>query len=45
LKPLDFLDAVEDNGTSLLTIMVPETMTQFHQMRQKLSGELCCASK
>jgi hypothetical protein len=45
LKHLDVLDAAEGNGTSLLTVMVPGTMTQFHQMRQKLSGELGCASK
>jgi peptide chain release factor subunit 1 len=43
-KHLDFLEAVEGNGTSLLTIMVPGTMAQFHQMRQKVSGELGCAS-
>jgi peptide subunit release factor 1 (eRF1) len=41
---VDFLYAVEGNGTSLLTIMIGGTMGQFHQMRQKLSDELGCAS-
>jgi hypothetical protein len=43
-RHLNFLKAAEGNGTSLLTIMIPGTMGQFHQMRQKLSGELGCAS-
>jgi hypothetical protein len=41
---LDFLAAVEGNSTSMLTIMIPGTMSQFYQMRQKLSSELGCAS-
>jgi peptide subunit release factor 1 (eRF1) len=43
-KQLDMLEDAVGTGTSLITIMIPGTMTQLHRMRQKLSSEKSAAS-
>jgi len=43
-QQLDYLESVHGDGTSMLSILVPGTMAQVCQMRQKLSSELGFAS-
>lgn len=43
-KLIRSLTAAEGHGTSLLTLMIPNSTTQLHQMRQKLKTEKGAAS-
>jgi peptide subunit release factor 1 (eRF1) len=43
-QQLNMLESAVGAGTSLITLLIPGTMTQLHHMRQKLDAELGAAS-
>jgi peptide subunit release factor 1 (eRF1) len=43
-QDLDALDKMSGRGTSLLSLLIPGSTQQFHQMRQKLTTELGAAA-
>jgi peptide subunit release factor 1 (eRF1) len=43
-QQLDLVEKAVGSGTSLVTLLIPGTMTQLHRMKQRLYSEKSAAS-